>query len=414
MKFKPVRDRTFIKSILFLTDKLCKKWALIPFFIGAYSTILFNNGTSWTEIIWKIIRYVSYLMLMFPILYLGIQQLLRFNKTGDFLQWLHKLLKQSLFGLIAILISGMMVITAKNPQALILCLLLGYLSICRYSDARIAQLFFFTSSIFFIITVLLSSCGVIENLTSIRLSDGTIRYAMGFMFPLETQSFLFFTTISYLFAYHERYDLKVLTILAVANYLLFLATDARTSFALSELSILTAFIIKHFKMRLKVPSWLLVILVILIFLMPICASWLYDPNNSIWFALNDKLTGRLELGHRALSQYSITLLGHPITWIGYGNAVDPSTLNGVYNYVDCSYVKILLESGLLFEFLLMIGYSWLIYTFSHRKDLVYSILTLIVLIACILEPRLDQISMNFTLLYLYPIFFRLNRKGASA
>ena len=389
-------------------NEFCQRWALIPFFIGAFSTILFDDGSHWMEIIWKAIRYTSYLMLLFPVVYKLSCFVFGAYQNGSLRTSVIEKLREMPVWIIALIISGLMIVTAKNPQAFILVLALAYISTGHYSNSGIAQLFFLTGSVFFILTVFLACTGVLENLTSIRQGDGTIRYALGFMFPLETQCFLLFITLAYLFAYSHKYNSYILVFLAGLNFLIFLATDARTSFLISELSILCAWALRHFRIRWSFPSWLLVLAVVLVFFVPVFGTYFYDSSNSVWISLNNLLTGRLELGHRALMKYPIQLLGEPIKWIGYGNATNAEVVSKTYNYVDCSYIKILLESGVLFWSLLLYGYSWLLCHFNRKKNTLYIFLICMILVFCVMEPRLDQLSMNFTLLFLSPAFY-INR-----
>lgn len=70
----------------------------------------------------------------------------------------------------------------------------------------------------------------------------------------------------------------------------------------------------------------------------------YNSSSAMWQAVDQFLTGRLALGDAAIQTYGINLFGHDITWIG--NGIFPS--DAAYNYVDCSYIQLMLSYGALF------------------------------------------------------------------
>lgn len=90
----------------------------------------------------------------------------------------------------------------------------------------------------------------------------------------------------------------------------------------------------------------------------------YNPQNTIYFQLNKLLSGRLALGQNAMSEYGISLFGKDIEWIGFNME---ETLRGTYNYVDCSYVKILLDHGILFLGIVLLAYAYMLKKINTEK-----------------------------------------------
>lgn len=94
----------------------------------------------------------------------------------------------------------------------------------------------------------------------------------------------------------------------------------------------------------------------------------YNPQNTIYFQLNKLLSGRLALGQNAMSEYGISLFGKDIEWIGFNME---ETLRGAYNYVDCSYVKILLDHGILFLGIVLLAYTYMLKNQYRKAVLLY-------------------------------------------
>ena len=117
----------------------------------------------------------------------------------------------------------------------------------------------------------------------------------------------------------------------------------------------------------------------------------YNPQNTIYFQLNKLLSGRLALGQNAMSEYGISLFGKDIEWIGFNME---ETLRGTYNYVDCSYVKILLDHGILFLGIVLLAYAYMLKKSIQKKQYYYTWILMIIMIFCITEPRLFDITFN--------------------
>ena len=113
----------------------------------------------------------------------------------------------------------------------------------------------------------------------------------------------------------------------------------------------------------------------------------YDPSNPIWKKVNALLSGRLNLGNTAIKQYGFTLCGQDIKWISQSIESVFSKIEG-YNYVDCSYLQIALQYGLIFLCLLLMGCSFLmVRAFREKQDYLCWILAAI-FVHSMIEPRL--------------------------
>lgn len=96
---------------------------------------------------------------------------------------------------------------------------------------------------------------------------------------------------------------------------------------------------------------------VLIAIFSICMQWLYNPDIRMIEDINQIFSLRLQLGHEAIQQYGIRLFGQHIKWVGVGGKTKHP--EWVYNYVDCSYLKYLLNYGLIFFIVLMLALVWI-------------------------------------------------------
>ena len=90
-------------------------------------------------------------------------------------------------------------------------------------------------------------------------------------------------------------------------------------------------------------------------------------------------------------EYGLSLFGKNIEWVGFGVGADPTK---VYNYVDCSYVQILLSYGIIILLIVIFAYFLIIKQAYVKKDYMFILIILSILILNITEPRLINIIYN--------------------
>lgn len=102
------------------------------------------------------------------------------------------------------------------------------------------------------------------------------------------------------------------------------------------------------------------------------------------------LSGRLELGCFGWRDYGFSLLGTKIEWIGFSH----NATAGAYNYVDCSYMQILLENGLIPLVIIIAVYTYIMYMAVKEKDFYLQTAVLLITAFSITEPRLLNLAYN--------------------
>ena len=125
---------------------------------------------------------------------------------------------------------------------------------------------------------------------------------------------------------------------------------------------------------------------------------LYNQESGFWTKLNDMLSNRLALGKNAIVEYGLSLFGKPIIWKAWEYKVE--TVDD-YNYVDCSYLNILLLNGLLFLLVVLVAYWFIMKKAYDSRNYHLVWICFFILVLSITEPRLVHLSYNpFILLVL--------------
>lgn len=185
------------------------------------------------------------------------------------------------------------------------------------------------------------------------------RMALGFQFCTFGSHLMLFITMSYV-CLRKRICFAECVLLLGINYILYRLTVTRV-----DIFIVAPFIAICYIWPLlsdKIPQNFFTKLLfqyggILSVFFSVLAQKFYDPDIAWLAKINAALSSRLQLGHEAIQQYGIRLFGQQIRWVGVGSKTKHPDWD--YNYVDCSYLKYLLNYGLVFLIILMLGMTWM-------------------------------------------------------
>jgi len=340
------------------------------------------------ETVLKLVRYVGYLLLAVKLFFLDDYD----KKT---------MIKIFLIVALTVICSFI----EKNNT-----ILLTFLFIIGSRNVPLKNLIRFTLYIqmFFVVFIIGSDLvGIIPEWTY-TTADGVLRYSLGYIYTSHVSSILFYIAIAYCYLRAEKLRLFELVIIELVNIIIFKYTNARTAFAFLLIAPLIFYFIRFYKRSLiksKVISLLIIISMPLCALLSIVACYFYDPKNSIMLNLNQYLSHRLELGHSALLKYGINIFGENIVWIGKAGLHHMfDQYPSQYNYVDCSYIKIMFDFGIILLIIILCGYV-LAAIKAVKEDEKYLCMAIImVAIYSIIEPRLIQVGYNPFLVLIAAIF----------
>lgn len=283
---------------------------------------------------------------------------------------------------------------------------------CSFYDfKKIVKVYFGASLSLMILTWGLALMGKIPDIDITRVDK--IRYSIGYIYPLETMTFFLFLVISYAYMLGKKYSWKDCIIINMIGMLLYYITEARTSFylviAVSFVFLLFAKVDMERIMK-KLFPWAGYLVLILCTMVSLLGGIFYDTENTLLVKLNLIISNRFRMMNNAFEQYGFSLFGERIEWVGYGGLVDTTVTGGRYNFVDCSYGKVLLDYGIIFFILVLIGYAFMYHVAAKKKDYTLIIAITIVLVVSIMEPRLISIEMNPFLLLLGWFFCHSNER----
>lgn len=202
----------------------------------------------------------------------------------------------------------------------------------------------------------------------------------------------------------------------VLALVLYMCCGARCSvmvLGLLSVGMIWHFVIKKYEGRKTLTAMNGWINTLLRYLMPLCATLMilltcfYEEGSDILELLNALLSGRLKLGRAAIDNYGITLFGTPFETIGAGGT---TALPLEYNFIDSSYVMILLRYGAMILLLLFVQYIWM------QKKAINAGLQKVVLAAgmiaihSMIEHHFLELTFNLLLVFPFASFEREERE----
>lgn len=257
-----------------------------------------------------------------------------------------------------------------------------------------------------IFAFVLFSCfvGIIPDLTVDR--GVLIRHSWGWNSPNCLMLNIF--ELSTIYLYLKRKNLKLYHFIIIGLILLFgyYITNSRMGLLAGILLLMIFFLLKHTNIKvlyekLKYLIYAIPTLLLVGFLLLLFAYKQYDL-----YELDHKLTGRLFFSSNAIEEYGIKPFGTYIKFVGQ-QLEEEYTEGRSYNYVDNSYLKSLLNSGIIFTFYLIVFLVLLNKHAYKKKD--YFLLSIFIIseLYCFFDSWLIGIEFNpFLLLlstYIYPI-----------
>lgn len=268
-----------------------------------------------------------------------------------------------------------------------------------------------------IVGIIIIGCmqGVVPNWT--YNIGGRYRESLGFFYPNRISSLYFFIVLAICYLKSEKLRISHILIMETLNLVIYRFTNTRMAFALTTITIFVFFIMKYRKKKLRNTPLSRILYLHSLYLIPVFAillCFLYSPASKLLDLINTVISNRLLMGHDALFTYPITLFGQHIEWIGFGGFGYIFTqLPGKYNAVDCAYVKILLNNGLLIFLMAIVGYIMSSYNELKQGNRAFCLAILLMSIYCLIEPLYIETGFNpfvWTLSVLLTKKFALKRR----
>lgn len=342
---------------------------------------------SYMPLIMKVLRYLSYFIVVIKLVDDG------------------RYANRELIKIIAIfMLLGIISVFVRNN--ILFCSFFFIVAARNIKIEKMIKFAFFTQLILTIGIALASRMGMVSDW--IYNIEGRNRHSLGYIYPSHIASIFFYLVMAYIVIRKEKLKLLEVVIIEGINSIIFVLTDSKTSFALATLAILFLWLTKFYKKDLISNVYSKIFYVYSIFciaIVSILACLVYNEENPLLVMINRFVNNRLIMGHNALLEYGLSLFGEKIEWVGYGGlGYSMASLKGEYNYVDCSYVKVLLDYGVIFFVIILIGYSLVSYRAILKNDRYMCLCILFMCIYSIIEPRIIEFGFNPFVLTLSALF----------
>lgn len=294
----------------------------------------------------------------------------------------------------------------------LLIMFIALLSLKNTDKNKIIKTALITYIITYSLVILCSLIGLIPDWTYTR--GETIRHSLGFSYPTITMVYYLMIILMYIYTRKSKITIYEIIIMEIINVLLYNSTAGRTTYILVTIVLILLvlkkakfldFLLKKdvFQKMLKGCCYIIPTLAITFIL---AMSYLYNINDSFAISMNKMLSNRLQLTCTAFQDYDVTLFGQDTQWNGWGGfgySENIDTQNYVYNYLDNSYARLILDYGVIFTILVIMGYTIILIQNYKKKDYWMIFIIFIILVLSELEPHLIDFNKNIFVICFIPL-----------
>lgn len=261
--------------------------------------------------------------------------------------------------------------------------ILGILSSFLKKDKLLKNLLII-NIIYFILTIVLSKIGVLEDFIAIRYLENKVivRHAFGFKHPNQIMLYFFPIVSILMYKYFDKNKKKLTTFIILIATLLFYYTYSRTTY----FGILLLFILYFIKDKffIKYRNWVIYEGIILAFFS------IFITGLLMYTELGNNFSGRFYYFNYYLENIKISLIGINIDKI-------------LLNYpLDNFYIRVLYENGLIGFVLLLIMYIVITKILYERKD--YNAIRILIVIQIL--GVVETIPLFYGINILYYVIFK--------
>lgn len=281
-------------------------------------------------------------------------------------------------------VMGLVFFFSRSTEFMILMLAIGSMAVLPHKTLFRVVLIIQTAVL--TIIPLFAALGLFPN---VIMDTERVRYSLGFTWVTSAPVLFVFASMLFLHLERRRLTGWVFVFLLQLATAMFILTDTKMAFftALAVLIISLVWWQKPHWLQWLENRWVKLVILWLPVILTIVAVLLavFYTDTGFMAKLNDMLSGRLANAAEAWQKYGLTLFGQNIVWTGQGITYKPSMH---YLYVDCSYLNVLLNYGLVFLLLVFIWCRQVILDLYRRHDMLYLAFFVVILLFSFLEVRL--------------------------
>ena len=263
---------------------------------------------------------------------------------------------------------------------------------------RIIKIYFYVGMLLLAFVVISAMGGLIRNLVYRRDMTNIVRQSFGIAYPTDFAAHVLYLILAYAYLKFGKikwYDYAVF--LAAAVFLVKLS-DARLSAYAIILSIPVLWIgqraqTDHLLSRF-IASFYWTVPILSAYLV-IIASYFFTPSNKILTKVNNASSGRLFLGHKAISEYGFSMFGKQIIEHGWGGANGlKMSQNAPANYffVDSSFLRMTILYGIIMAIIILLAMTKISWESFQKGSFALASIIVIVSVSAMVEQRLLDLA----------------------
>lgn len=263
---------------------------------------------------------------------------------------------------------------------------------------RIIKIYFYVGMLLLAFVVISAMGGLIRNLVYRRDVTNIVRQSFGIAYPTDFAAHVLYLILAYAYLKFGKikwYDYAVF--LATAVFLVKFS-DARLSAYAIILSIPVLWIgqraqTDHLLSRF-IASFYWTVPILSAYLV-IIASYFFTPSNKILTKVNNASSGRLFLGHKAISEYGFSMFGKQIIEHGWGGANGlKMSQNAPANYffVDSSFLRMTILYGIIMAIIILLAMTKISWESFQKGSFALASIIVIVSVSAMVEQRLLDLA----------------------
>ncbi len=263
---------------------------------------------------------------------------------------------------------------------------------------RIIKIYFYVGMLLLAFVVISAMGGLIRNLVYRRDMTNIVRQSFGIAYPTDFAAHVLYLILAYAYLKFGKIKWYDYAVFLVAAVFLVKFSDARLSAYAIILSIPVLWIgqraqTDHLLSRF-IASFYWTVPILSAYLV-IIASYFFTPSNKILTKVNNASSGRLFLGHKAISEYGFSMFGKQIIEHGWGGANGlKMSKNAPANYffVDSSFLRMTILYGIIMAIIILLAMTKISWESFQKGSFALASIIVIVSMSAMVEQRLLDLA----------------------
>ncbi|SDN74334.1 hypothetical protein [Limosilactobacillus mucosae] len=263
---------------------------------------------------------------------------------------------------------------------------------------RIIKIYFYVGMLLLAFVVISAMGGLIRNLVYRRDMTNIVRQSFGIAYPTDFAAHVLYLILAYAYLKFGKIKWYDYAVFLAAAVFLVKFSDARLSAYAIILSIPVLWIgqraqTDHLLSRF-IASFYWTVPILAAYLV-IIASYFFTPSNKILTKVNNASSGRLFLGHKAISEYGFSMFGKQIIEHGWGGANGlKMSQNAPANYffVDSSFLRMTILYGIIMAIIILLAMTKISWESFQKGSFALASIIVIVSVSAMVEQRLLDLA----------------------